>query len=136
MKNRTDLWQVVDAGIAQLLKVLTGLKHNEWLDEEDNADRWFSHENKFTASERRILITHWAGEAWDTLVSSRKYEHVIRKCWEKTGCLMTADGSEDHLIKPEGLLDYTVPPPSILDPSPLPAVINTPPEATPVSHDD
>ena len=33
-----------------------------------------------------------------------------------TGCLITADGSDDSLIKP-GLDDYVVPPPSVVDPS-------------------
>ena len=32
-----------------------------------------------------------------------------------TGCLLTADGSEDNLVKPEGLDDYVVPAPSIVD---------------------
>ena len=41
------------------------------------------------------------------------------------GALMTADGSEDDKISPEGLLDYRIPPPSIVDPS----------EAVPVSNE-
>ncbi|KAG1653474.1 hypothetical protein GQR58_025547 [Nymphon striatum] len=40
----------------------------------------------------------------------------INDDYAKTGCLITADGSNDNLIKPEGLLDYVVPPPSIVDP--------------------
>ena len=31
------------------------------------------------------------------------------------GCLITADGSEDSLIKPEGLDNCSVPPPSIIN---------------------
>ena len=53
------------------------------------------HEEPFTASVRRILITHWAGEAWEKLISP-KYEQLISCCWMKTGCLLTADGSEDQ----------------------------------------
>ena len=34
-----------------------------------------------------------------------------------TGCLMTADESEDSLIKPERLDNYIVAPPSIIDPT-------------------
>ena len=37
--------------------------------------------------------------------------------WQKTGCLTTADRSEDQLIKPEGLKNYVVPPPAYLPPS-------------------
>ena len=37
--------------------------------------------------------------------------------WQKTGCLITADGSEDGLIKPEGLKSYVVTPPAFLTPT-------------------
>ena len=33
LKNATELWQVVDAGIAQTLKVLAGHNYQKWLDE-------------------------------------------------------------------------------------------------------
>ena len=70
----------------------------------------------FTASERRILITRWAGEAWRRICTEEKYDSIRYKCWLNTGCLITADGSDDSLIKPEGLPNYQVPPPSMLDP--------------------
>ena len=57
LKNATDLWQVVDAGIAQTLKILTGYNYQKWLDEGDNIDIWFVHQKGLTAMERRILIT-------------------------------------------------------------------------------
>ena len=38
LKHGTDLWQVVDAGIAQLLKSLIVAEHREWLDVENNAN--------------------------------------------------------------------------------------------------
>ena len=64
-------------------------------------------EKKLTAPQRRILITHWVGEAHERLQSPH-YEGFIRNCFEKTGCLITADGSEDEKIKPEGLIGYPV----------------------------
>ena len=94
LKNATDLWQVVDAGIGQLLKVFVSQAHRNWLDKEENANKWYGNDSNFTASERRILITHWAGVAWKKLCSPE---------WEKTGCLMTADGSGDEKVAPEGL---------------------------------
>lgn len=39
LPNATDLWQPVDAGYAQVLKVLVETKHREWLTQENNADR-------------------------------------------------------------------------------------------------
>ena len=53
-------------------------------------------------------------KAWNVL-STSKYDKLRRKCWMKTGCLITADGSEDHLIKLEGLPEYQVPPPSLVE---------------------
>ena len=120
LPNATDLWQPVDAGYAQVLKSLIGIEHRDWLDDEDNADRWFCNSTPFSAKERRILISHWAGNAWEKLCEP-KYDRLRMKCWVNTGCLITADGSDDNKIKPEGLPDYVVPPPSILDASPQPA---------------
>ena len=116
LKNATDLWQVVDAGIAQTLKVLSGHNYQKWLDEGDNVDSWFGHENTLSAMQRRILITHWVGDAWETL-SGPEYDHMRRRCWERTGCLMTADGSEDGKVTPEGLPNYKIPPPLLYLPT-------------------
>ena len=35
---------------------------------------------------------------------------MLYRSFEKTGCLITADGSGDESIKPEGMPDYIVPP--------------------------
>ena len=59
----------------------------------------------YTAKERRMLLTQWAGETWNILCTS-KYDKLRCKCWMKTECLMTAVGSEDHLIKPEGIPEF------------------------------
>ena len=116
LPNGTDLWQPVDAGFAQIFKQLIGIEQRDWLECDDNADRWFCHENPFSAKERRVLITWWVGKAWEKLHSD-KYDKLRMSCWQKTGCLMTANGDDDALIKPEGLPDYTVPPPLFIDPA-------------------
>ena len=107
---------MVDAGPAQLLKVFIGQAQRKWLEDEENSERWYGYDSHFTAKDRRILITHWAAEAWNKLTSS-EYEDFLWKAWRKTGCLITADGSEDELIKPERLPNYTVPPATLLDPT-------------------
>ena len=66
--------------------------------------------------ERRILITRLVKNTWQELCSS-KYHHLKKRCWEKTFCLITADGSEDAKITPEGLADYKVPPPLLYLPT-------------------
>ena len=40
-------------------------------------------------------------DAWRELVSKPDF---IRKLFEKTGCLITADGSQDKKIRPQGLM--------------------------------
>ena len=99
LANATDLWQVIDAGLAQILKVLTGHEYQKWLDEGENVDMWFGHKNALTAMQQRILITEWVGKAWEQLCGP-EYEHLRSRCWQKTGCLITADGSEDLYITP------------------------------------
>ena len=50
-------------------------------------------------------------------LNTPKYNQLGWRCWEATGALITADGSEDEKIKPEGLPNYVVLPPLILDPT-------------------
>ena len=121
VKNASDIWQPVDGGYAATLKALVkqeffkwltlkALVKQEffkWLDDEENCEKWYGVDSKITASRKRILISHWCGNAYRKLTSS-KYDDFRRRLFTKTGCLITADGTEDHLISPEGLPDYTV----------------------------
>ena len=100
LPGATDIWQPVDAGYAELLKVKVRQAHYKWLDSDENADKWYGEDNQFTASERRILITHWVGEAYNALVDER-YDRFRREIFERTRCLLTADGSGDDLVRPE-----------------------------------
>ena len=52
-------------------------------------------------------MCQWAGNAYDTFVQD--YAHLRARAFRKTGCLMTADGSEDDQVHPEGLPDYKLP---------------------------
>ena len=45
-----------------IFKELVGIQQREGLPEEENADRW-NDGKSFSAKERRILISHWTGEA-------------------------------------------------------------------------
>ena len=111
--NATDIWQPIDAGYAQLLKMSIKQEFFKGLDDNDNIDRWYG-ESIFTASEKRILITNWVRKAYRMICSS-KYDTLRYRLFQKTGTLITADGSGDELIQPEGLPDYKVPTPSVLD---------------------
>lgn len=63
---------------------------------------------------RRLSITQWVRNA-PKILYCPKHTNLRTHCWEKTVCLMTTYGSEDHRTSPEGLLGYRVPPPSPLN---------------------
>ena len=73
----TDIWQPVDAGYAELLKVKIRQEHYNWLDSDENTDKWYGLDQKISASDRRILITHWVGEAYKSL--NHYCRHLFRK---------------------------------------------------------
>ena len=108
--DTTSEWQPVDAGIAKELKELAlgdrvGL--DKWLESKANRKRWTR--NQINAQARRLLSMKFLGAAWDSLHSA-DYSRLRMSAWRRTGCLITADGSDDHLIRPQGLKDYTPPP--------------------------
>ena len=107
--STASLWQPIEAGPAQLLKVLIGQSQRVWLENPENAKLWQGETKGFTAKDRRVLITHWAAQAWKKFVTD-EYFQFRQNAWQKTGCMMTADGSEDHLIRPEDLGSEYVPP--------------------------
>jgi hypothetical protein len=99
----SDVVQSVDAGAGALLIVLYTDQQDMWLDGDENLELWES--AKMTAGQRRILMTQWLGAAWDVF-NSAKYDMARRRYFEKTGCLMSADGSDDDRITPEGTVSY------------------------------
>ena len=99
--NATHIWQPVDGGYAATLKTLINQEFFNWLDDEDNVEKWYGAESHFTASEKCILITKWAGNGYHQL-NRPSYDKFRWRLFEKTGCLITADGSEDDKINPEG----------------------------------
>ena len=107
LKDATDLVQPVDAGYGQLFKEKIRQVFEDWLMEDENMDQWLGNKNQkpFTASQRRILIVNWVGRAQQLLFKS-DYDGFRKNCFDRTGCNITADGSEDCLIKPEGLSNY------------------------------
>ena len=114
LANATNVWQPVDCGYGQLYKAQISIAQEEWLEDDDNVELWLGNgDKKLTASDRRVLISHWLGEAHRKIVNT-VYDRVRYRSFEKTGCLITADGSEDSKIQPEGLGKYLVPPSSII----------------------
>ena len=90
--------QSVDAGYRRLVKVRVEKALEAWYEEGDNVEKWDT--NKLSSSDRRVLLTHWVGEAVAKLDSDQLYR---RHLFDKTGLMMTADGTDDNLINLEGL---------------------------------
>lgn len=60
---------------------------------------------KFTAGERRVLLTQWVGQAWEELFCDRE---MVTRSFKKCGISTAAYGSEDFQIHLEGMEDYKV----------------------------
>ena len=69
---------------------------DEWLDDDDNLTKW--EDNSLTASDRRILLANWFYKACNKALEG----DAKRKYFEHAGALLTADGTDDELIKFEG----------------------------------
>ena len=70
---------------------------DEWLDDDDNLAKW--EDNTLTASDRRILLANWYYKACKKALEGE----AKMKCFQHAGALLTADGSDDDLIKLEGV---------------------------------
>ena len=84
--------------LREALQGHVGQALDKWLLDGDNVEKWES--NKLTASDRRILITQWTGEAAKKIDSDTAYR---KRLFEKTGLAMTANGSDDDLINLQGV---------------------------------
>ena len=122
----TDIWQPVDGGDAATLKALINQQFFDWLDDDENIEKWCGEKSYITAGEKRIVITHWAGNVYRKLCDCR-YDNFRWRLFEKTGCLITADGSEDAKVSSEGLINCELLPPVDIDPIATPATSSTVP---------
>ena len=60
-----------------------------------------------SASEHRILFTHWLAAAWKDYTSNCQAE--ITKAFKRCGQFNDMDGRENHLVKVQGVPDYKPP---------------------------
>ena len=96
-ENHTDKVQPIDAGYGKMIKRKIGEQMEKWLEKYENLEMWH---DSIPAKTRRVLMTKWAGQAWREMNSNVGF---AKKLFEKTGCLITADGADDEKIKPQGL---------------------------------
>ena len=97
----TDEIQVVDAGLGALIKRFYEEVVQEWFQDDRNWEEWTG--ANLTASRKRVLTTHWYGEAYNRACSSYNFAAAF----DHTGSNLTADGSGDHLLKLQGLDDFS-----------------------------
>ena len=118
--------------LKRLGKIRKSTKHNElfrilheyikWMDDDDNLELW-NNSKALSSKQRRILVTQWVGKAYNKIhANDSEYKDSCRRYFEKTGCLITADGTDDDKITPEGLNDYTIPGPAMYLDAPVDVV--------------
>lgn len=97
-----SLVQPLDISINKILK--NGI--SQLIDEEmdRNPTKW--DDKAFNVSDRRVLITHCVGEAWEWLHRERK--DMIVKAFRQVGLTLPIDGSQDSEIKIKDLPDIGV----------------------------
>ena len=111
----TDETQVVDAHnghnklfiyftvfVGARLKSLYNRVQEEWLETPANLKLW--EEQSISASDRRILLTHWLAEA------AQRFDVDNGSClhgWESTGCGLAIDGSNENKLIVSGVPNYT-----------------------------
>ena len=70
------------------------------------------------------MITNWVGNAYRKLIGDG-YNNFLYRLFQKTGCLLTADGSpHDDKIMSEELPLYQVLPPSLVEPDVVTPIAN------------
>jgi hypothetical protein len=89
----TAYLQPLDIFINKIIKNL--IRDAEEQHYDDNIEEWKA--GKYTKRDRRILLTHWVGQAWEVL--HRDYKETIIKTFCQTGLLLNPDGTEDSEIK-------------------------------------
>ena len=94
--NEADQVQPIDRGLGRQVKIYIGQQMDEWLDDDDNLSKW--EDNTLTASDRRVLLATWYFKACQKALEGE----AKRKYFEHAGGLLTADGTDDELIKLEG----------------------------------
>ncbi len=115
----TEAVQAIDAGYGRSMRCAVGRLLNSWLMEEKNMEMWET-EKGMTAAQRRILVSNLVSAANKEIL---KNDELRIGCFERTGMLLTLDGSDDDKIRPQGLSKKFLPikVPTLVDLSKEPA---------------
>ena len=98
----TSLVQPLDVSVNSEFKSIVERLQNQHM--HSNVSLYI--EGKITASQRRVLITKWVGQAWAEVCANKD---MIYRAFQK--CIsVPIDGSKDSLINIKGLTAYKVDP--------------------------
>ena len=108
-KSATHLWQPVDHHVGARYKYLMARSYDEWMVNEFHTFE----AGKVSAEKRRQLLTQWCGDAYRQLEKEREEREkkiaegapdaersLFYRAFQRTGCLVTRDGTGDDDIKP------------------------------------
>ena len=62
-------------------------------------------EGKMPASEQRVVLTRWVGNAWDHICSNTE---MVKRSFKKCGIHVNIDGSENALVHFKGISEYVM----------------------------
>ena len=92
--------QVVDVTINKPFKDSIRIQSEKHLAE--NLDKYTN--RKITTSDRRVLITHWCGNAWSSI-----NRDSVKHCFKKLGLSVALDGEENEIVNIPKLPMYKMP---------------------------
>ena len=95
--------QPIDAGFDRSIKYHIAAALHLELENPDLLDKWVG--GRFSARERRMMMTRWAGNAYDSVLRSKRNERYFLK----TGSLLRVDGKK-NAINIQALPQYIFPP--------------------------
>ena len=102
-------------GVAESFRALFLDEQRQWLDQDPlHVDAWFGYaRGRCNQSDRRVQISKWVAAAFRKYVSNFVFSYERRGAFERTGALLSADGSQDWAVLPSRLPNYVAPlPPS------------------------
>ena len=105
-------------GLAESFRALFLEEQRAWLNQDPiRVEAWFGYRRgQCSQIDRRVQITKWVAAAHRKYVSNFVYSMERRGAFERTGALLSADGSQDWAVLPSTMPQYVAPLPASGEP--------------------